>query len=186
MILHRTMRLFVSFVILGQAPIFSPYCWAISSSANYQADYASLDGGGGVAGSTSYFMNASAIGKSLNTGMSMSTLYSVEAGTPLLDDDGDGLDNGVEQIVFNTDPSDSDTDNDLLGDGEEVITVLTDPTLFDTDGDTLGDGEEVASGWNPLDALDPFGIIENVPFPVWAILALALTILTIQKRAKAR
>lgn len=164
--------------------LLSTAAWS-ASSTNYQLDYAALDGGGGIAGSTSYSMHASAIGKSLNTGMSMSTLYSAKTGTPLLDDDGDGLDNGVEQIIFNTNPSDSDTDNDLLGDGEEVITVLTDPTLFDTDGDTIGDGEEVANGWNPLDALDPFGIIENVPLPIWAILVLALTILTIQKRAKA-
>lgn len=164
--------------------LMSVAAWS-AASTNYQLDYSAFDGGGGLASSSAYNLAASAVGTSLQGGVSSSSSYATVTGTGLIDDDGDGLDNGVEQIIFNTNPSNSDTDNDLLSDGEEVITYLTDPTLFDTDGDTLGDGEEIAGGWNPLDALDPFGIIENVPLPAWAILILGLVILSIRQRSRA-
>lgn len=163
-------------VLLGLC--VSVAAWS-AASTNYQLDYSAFDGGGGLGSSASYNLRASAVGTSLQSGETSSTNYGTITGTALIDDDGDGLDNGVEQLVFNTDPNNADSDSDLLSDSEEVITTMTDPTLFDTDGDTLGDGEEVASGWNPLDALDPFGVIANVPLPLWVTLILGLIFIRI-------
>lgn len=150
-----------------------------ASSTNYQLDYSAFDGGGGLGNSASYNLRASAVGTSLQGGEISSTNFGTVTGAGLIDNDGDGLDNGVEQLVFFTDPNNTDTDSDDLSDAEEVITFLTDPTLFDTDGDTLGDGEEIAGGWNPLDALDPFGVIANVPLPFWVTLTLGLIFIRI-------
>ena len=143
--------------------------FAVSSSSNYQLGYAAFDGGGGIASSSSYDLNASAIGTSIHSFNSASTNFAATTGTQWIDDDGDGLDTGVEVVVFNSNPNNTDTDNDLLTDGEEVTTIGSNPILFDTDGDTYGDGEEVANGWDPLDALIP-GFMENVPMPIWALL----------------
>jgi hypothetical protein len=83
---------------------------------------------------------------------------------PELDDDGDGLANGVETNTgtyvnpsdTGTDPLDPDTDDDGLLDGVETNTGTfldpsdtgADPFDVDTDGDGLLDGDEV---------VDPFG-----------------------------
>ena len=167
------MKITLTILITVFVAVFMQSVFATSTSTNYQLGYAALDGGGGVANSASYDLNASAIGTSIHAFNSASTNFGATTGTQLIDDDGDGLDTGVEVVVFNTDPTNPDTDNDLLSDGNEVIDFITDPNNFDTDGDTYGDGEEVANGWDPLDALIP-GIIENVPVPVWALLAMGI------------
>jgi len=45
------------------------------------------------------------------------------------DDDGDGLSNYQELIVYNTIPTDSDSDDDLVEDGDEVNTTQTNPRV---------------------------------------------------------
>ena len=59
------------------------------------------------------------------------------------DDDEDGLTNGEEQ-VYGTDPDDADSDDDGLPDGYEVDIVESNPLLNDTDSDGLDDIVE----WN--------------------------------------
>lgn len=89
-----------------------------------------------------------------------------------LDDDFDGLSNGLEKIygtnplesdtdndgvfdqdeveLYHTDPLIDDSDNDGLSDHEEIIIYTTDPNNPDTDGDTYQDGSEVLNGYSPL------------------------------------
>ena len=78
----------------------------------------------------------------------------VERGTkPLVaDTDGDGLEDGEEVNVENTDPLDPDTDDDGINDGPEVSEHETDPASADTDEDSLTDGEELRKhGTDPTD-----------------------------------
>lgn len=72
------------------------------------------------------------------------------AADPTADDDGDGLSNGDEIELYNTDPALADTDGDGLDDGEELDVYGTEPTYADTDLDGVNDGEEVAKGTDPL------------------------------------
>lgn len=60
-----------------------------------------------------------------------------------LDDDNDGLKNGLEEEL-GTSTLSKDTDNDGLSDFDEHTRYDTDPLNHDTDGDTLEDGAEVA------------------------------------------
>ena len=85
---------------------------------------------------------------------------------PLIDSDGDQLDN-VAELGLGTNPLDSDSDGDGLDDGEEVNTYLTDPLDSDSDDDTLSDGDEISAGTDPLDAdSDDDGLNDNVdPLP---------------------
>lgn len=69
---------------------------------------------------------------------------------PLLDNDGDGLLNGEEDVNQNgivddgeTDPNNRDTDGDGLWDGNEIKTYFTDPLNPDSDEDGVNDGREV-------------------------------------------
>lgn len=73
----------------------------------------------------------------------------VNASPVVADTDGDGLDDGAEVRVYDTDPTVVDTDDDDLEDGAEVHSYRTDPTAVDTDGDGLADGVEVRQGTNP-------------------------------------
>lgn len=67
-----------------------------------------------------------------------------------VDTDGDGLCDGDEVNIYQTNPNNPDTDGDGLSDGQEVLTYGTDPLLFDTDHDGPSDGWEVLHGTNPL------------------------------------
>jgi len=62
------------------------------------------------------------------------------------DTDGDGLADGVEAYLRNTDPLDPDTDNDGLSDSMEVEILHTDPLAVDTDRDGTPDGQEDLDG----------------------------------------
>ncbi|MFW9875361.1 MAG: hypothetical protein ACFFG0_19825, partial [Candidatus Thorarchaeota archaeon] len=90
----------------------------------------------------------------------------------LNDTDFDGLLDGEEVNIYNTDPLNSDSDFDGLLDGEEVNIYSTDPLNGDTDSDGLLDGEEVnvyntdplsedtdldsmPDGWEVINLLDP-------------------------------
>lgn len=66
------------------------------------------------------------------------------------DPDGDGLATG-DEVAAGLDPIDPDSDDDGLRDGDEVNVYNTDPLLLDTDGDEVSDGLEVQSGSDPLD-----------------------------------
>ncbi|RJP58647.1 MAG: hypothetical protein C4541_07540 [Candidatus Auribacter fodinae] len=61
------------------------------------------------------------------------------------DFDNDGLSNENELSIL-TAPNDSDSDDDGLSDGDEVLIYQTQPKTADTDGDTLSDGEEAYYG----------------------------------------
>ncbi|NPV65872.1 MAG: tandem-95 repeat protein [Anaerolineae bacterium] len=87
------------------------------------------------------------------------------------DPDGDGLNNGLEEIL-GTNPTNPDTDGDSanscgrrLWDGEEVFVYGTNPTNPDTDGDGISDGEELCNGTDPLSwqpiAVDDIDIVSN-------------------------
>jgi len=65
------------------------------------------------------------------------------------DDDRDRLSN-EQEIALNTLPNKRDTDEDGLDDGDEIEMWQTDPLDPDSDGDGLKDGQEVSSGLNPL------------------------------------
>jgi hypothetical protein len=58
------------------------------------------------------------------------------------DTDGDGLTDGDEVYVYNTDPLASDTDNDGLPDKWELDKSKTSPIMADTDKDGVPDGSE--------------------------------------------
>jgi hypothetical protein len=68
-----------------------------------------------------------------------------------LDTDGDHLADGIELLVYGTDPSDPDTDSDGLSDGAEVYLLGTDPRSADTDGDGWDDLSELKLGTDPTD-----------------------------------
>ena len=69
------------------------------------------------------------------------------------DTDDDGLSDGNEVTVHQTDPLDADTDDDGLSDGDEVNVHHTNPLDADSDDDGLRDGDEVnVHHTNPLDA----------------------------------
>ncbi|MGQ4834308.1 MAG: hypothetical protein ACP6IS_10500 [Candidatus Asgardarchaeia archaeon] len=64
------------------------------------------------------------------------------------DSDGDGVLDGLEIFVYNSDPLMKDTDGDQLEDGKEV-SIETSPTLSDSDHDFIGDFEEINLGLDP-------------------------------------
>ena len=76
------------------------------------------------------------------------------------DTDGDGLEDGYEQNVLGTEPTDflvgsdlydgMDSDRDGLSDGVEVLVTKTDPLDSDSDADGLTDGFEVKNNYDPL------------------------------------
>ena len=68
-----------------------------------------------------------------------------------MDSDEDGLTDGAERFVYNTDPDSPDTDDDELSDYEEVTIYETDPLNPDTDDDGMTDGWEVAHSLDPLE-----------------------------------
>lgn len=76
---------------------------------------------------------------------------------PFCDADSDGLSNGYETHVSETDPGVADTDLDGLPDGDEVLDIGTNPLDPDTDGDFISDGDEVNALFptDPLDICDP-------------------------------
>ena len=73
---------------------------------------------------------------------------------PLLNDtDSDGLDDIVEWNLTNTQPNNSDSDGDGLGDGAENNTHYTNPNNWDSDGDLLSDYAELFThSTDPLEA----------------------------------
>jgi len=76
--------------------------------------------------------------------------YPLTVYDPAADDDGDGLTNGDEVTIYDTNPLNPDTDGDGLTDGDEVNTHGTDPNSDDTDADTMPDGWEIGNGTNAL------------------------------------
>lgn len=69
-------------------------------------------------------------------------------GEPILDTDGDSLDDTAEKKL-GTDYLKWDTDGDALSDGDEVVTWKTDPLKADTDADGYSDSMEIKNGYNP-------------------------------------
>lgn len=66
----------------------------------------------------------------------------------LLDSDGDGIADYIEENFYHTNPYDPDSDDDGISDGDEII-LGTKPNNPDTDGDGLRDGDELQYGSNP-------------------------------------
>ena len=75
----------------------------------------------------------------------------IQVGKPVgdLDADRDGLIESEENRLA-TSPTKADTDGDGLADGDEANVYQSDPLLYDTDGDTFDDGREVARQFSPL------------------------------------
>jgi hypothetical protein len=69
------------------------------------------------------------------------------------DPDSDGLSN-IKEYEKGTSPQDNDTDDDGLLDGQEVNIYNTDPLLADTDNGGEKDGSEILTLRNPLDSDD--------------------------------
>jgi len=65
------------------------------------------------------------------------------------DTDGDSLTDG-EEVSFGTDPTEVDTDGDTLSDAVELNEYLTDPLLVDSDSDEMPDNYEILHGLDPL------------------------------------
>ena len=66
------------------------------------------------------------------------------------DTDNDGISDGDEINVYGTSPNLADSDKDGLSDYEEIYTYQTNPINTDSDGDGLGDGWEQIHGFDPL------------------------------------
>lgn len=66
-----------------------------------------------------------------------------------LDSDNDGLPD-KQEVARGTNPRKADTDGDGLADGDEVNIYQSDPLLPDTDTDGYDDGREVAGGYSPI------------------------------------
>ncbi|HYC00987.1 MAG TPA: hypothetical protein VEC57_17770 [Candidatus Limnocylindrales bacterium] len=67
------------------------------------------------------------------------------------DSDDDGVSDGDEIHTHGSDPNDADSDDDGLSDGDETSIHGTDPTDSDSDDDDLDDGLEVELGTGALD-----------------------------------
>lgn len=81
------------------------------------------------------------------------SLHMGDSSNGLSDSDGDGLPWGLE-ILIGTDPTDEDSDNDGLWDGDEFQIHETDPLNPNTDEDDEGDdGVEIANGTDPLNRI---------------------------------
>jgi hypothetical protein len=79
---------------------------------------------------------------------------------PKKDSDNDGL-TDIKEKELGTDPNSADTDKDGLKDGAEVLVHNTNPLVADTDGGGVGDGDEVSRGSNPLDPKDDKPSVPN-------------------------
>ncbi|MHA1729023.1 MAG: hypothetical protein ACTSWY_09850 [Promethearchaeota archaeon] len=71
------------------------------------------------------------------------------------DTDFDTLTDGVEVLLFDTNPLNPDSDGDGLSDYEEIIPgedgYITNPKNKDTEGDGQTDGQEASWGTDPTD-----------------------------------
>jgi len=64
----------------------------------------------------------------------------------MVDTDGDGLPDYIEEHEYGTDINNTDTDGDGLPDGYEVLNCGTNPALFDSDGNGISDADEDLDG----------------------------------------
>ena len=67
----------------------------------------------------------------------------------LIDSDGDGIADDVEQTSYGTNPNKIDTSGDCLTDWEKICRYELNPCTRDTDGDGYEDDEEIIGGLNP-------------------------------------
>ncbi len=102
--------------------------------------------------------SSDALGDPDNDGLS--TIEELAIGTGYLnpDSDSDGINDGNELNISNTNPLISDTDNDGLNDGDEWNTYGSDPLDSDTDNDGMTDGKEAYAGMDPCDAQSFFKV----------------------------
>ncbi len=90
-----------------------------------------------------------------NDGLTALDEYAHLTNPILSDTDGDGLSDGEEVLLYDTDPVlNADKDGDGLTDAQEILVYMTDPANPDTDGDLISDKWEVDHGLNPLLASD--------------------------------
>jgi formylglycine-generating enzyme required for sulfatase activity len=77
-------------------------------------------------------------------------------GTSALDDDSDddGVKDGLEVNLYDSNPLNTDTDSDGLTDGEEVNTYGTNPNLTDSDLDGMQDKWEIDNSLMPTNNID--------------------------------
>ncbi|QGX39854.1 hypothetical protein E2H98_09365 [Permianibacter aggregans] len=83
-------------------------------------------------------------------GLSDGDEVNIHQSNPLVaDSDGDGLTDSQEVNIYLTSPINADSDGDTLSDGAEVNQHQTNPLQADSDGDGLRDDWEVANGTDP-------------------------------------
>lgn len=68
--------------------------------------------------------------------------YELQTESLFSDSDDDGCPDGMEVMMFYTNPRDPDMDNDGLPDGVELFESFSDPMLVDSDGDGIDDYDE--------------------------------------------
>lgn len=78
----------------------------------------------------------------LPTGLHKTFKVSAQAITSMADTDGDGL-HDDEEIIWGSNPNVADTDGDGIPDGLEVLLYKTDPAKRDSDGDGIDDNIEI-------------------------------------------
>jgi hypothetical protein len=171
----KKIRLFfltISLLITGFFWITVAYSGQSSTSYTIQA---SVFGSGGITQSSGYRMQT--VTGNPSGGQAASTNYTLSMGYiyMLMDNDGDGILNDLEDLNHNgalnageTNPDDWDTDDDGISDGVEdadLDGVLdageTDPRSSDTDRDGMPDGWEASyDGLDPL-VNDASGDLDN-------------------------
>lgn len=112
---------------------------------------------------TKNFATQTAIALSDDDGDGLSNILEATLMTfpDLKDTDEDGLDDGQEIRIWNTDPLNRDTDNDTLSDGDEVNIFGTSPTLEDTDGDGINDAQDLFPNEIATPTITPFPTLEG-------------------------
>jgi hypothetical protein len=67
----------------------------------------------------------------------------------VLDSDGDGIPDAIEELLTGTSPHESDSDGDGISDWDEIYLYMTNPNMADTSGDGIPDGVKIALNLDP-------------------------------------
>jgi outer membrane protein assembly factor BamB len=121
-------------------------------SANDAQDAQSDLDGDGLTALEEYDLNTSATNADSDAdGLSDGDEFFIHQSNPLSQDsDGDGLNDGEEAALL-TDLNNADSDNDQISDYDEVNLYNTSPLAVDSDNDGMSDWYEVSNNLNPIE-----------------------------------